>query len=221
MKKYLSRYLFLMIVLLISGCTTAPPEYFSYDYPEINRTGTYHKVRKGETIWRIAKSYNVPIDEIIRSNRIPNVAQIEENQLILIPGASAAKHIYIDMDDKKDEFVWPVKGRVISYFHDEKDGRLNKGIDIKCEEGTAVKATRTGKVVFADYMTGYNHTVILDHDDGFYSVYSQNSKLLVKLGDLVFKNEQIARVGRNDRLAFLHFQIRKNFKESNPLHYLP
>ena len=57
------------------------------DQPGTTQRGIYHKVQKGETFWRIAKAYQVDIDDIVRSNNIPNVARIEENQLIFIPRA--------------------------------------------------------------------------------------------------------------------------------------
>ena len=92
---------------------------------------------------------------------------------------------------------------------------------ILVKEGDMVKAARTGRVVFADYLSGYGYTVILDHSDGLYSVYAKNSKLLVKLGESVLRSKDIARVGRSGSLAYLHFQIRKKSIEDNPLYYLP
>ncbi|MCA9408016.1 MAG: M23 family metallopeptidase, partial [Candidatus Omnitrophica bacterium] len=91
----------------------------------------------------------------------------------------------------------------------------------KAKAGEFVKASRSGTVVFADYLTGYGNTLILDHQDDFYTVYSKNSKLLVRLGDVVKRNDPISEVDKNENLAFLHFQIRKNAKEENPLFYLP
>jgi murein DD-endopeptidase MepM/ murein hydrolase activator NlpD len=61
----------------------------------------------------------------------------------------------------------------------------------------------------------------LDHSDGFHSVYANNSKLLVALGELVLKNGTLAHVGHSRNLAYLHFQIRKKSVEDNPLYYLP
>ena len=75
--------------------------------------------------------------------------------------------------------------------------------------------------IFADHLMGYAYTVIVDHLDGYFSVYSQNIKLLVKLGDFVFKGDELARVGSNGKAPFLYFEIRKNGKADNPLYYLP
>ncbi len=191
------------------------------DTPKISREGTYHKVGVGETLWRIAKTYDVSIKKITRANNIPAAAKIEKNQLIFIPGADAVKEIVLDVEKAQNEFIWPVKGKVVKYFHERRDGEINKGIDIRAQEGDMVKAARTGRVVFSDYLSGYGYTVILDHLDGLCSVYAKNSKLLVKLDQLVLRNTNIAQVGRSDSLVYLHFQIRKKSVEDNPLYYLP
>lgn len=207
----------------VSGCVTVETQEEAsvrkYIRPE--RKGIYHKVKKGETLWRIAKTYDVPIKDIIRTNNIPKTAKIERNQLVFIPGADAVQEIYVDEDKTQNEFIWPVQGKVVGYFHQRREGRVNKGIDIRAQEGDMVKAARTGRVVFADYLSGYGYTVILDHLDGLYSVYARNAKLLVKLDEYVLKNKEIAQIGRSSDLAYLHFQIRKKSVEDNPLYYLP
>jgi len=193
--------------------------------PPISRErehGVYHKVGEGETLWRIAKTYDVAIGNIIRINNIPKAAKIEHNQLLFIPGADAIRAIVLDTDESQAEFIWPIKGKIIKYFHQrQKNGEIHKGISIQAQEGDTVRAARTGRVVFADYLSGYGQTVILDHLDGLYSVYARNAKLLVKLNELVLKSSGVAEVGASDHLAYLHFEIRKNSVEDNPLYYLP
>jgi lipoprotein NlpD len=183
--------------------------------------GIYHKVKDGETLWRIAQTYNVGIDEIVRSNNIPNAAHIEKNQLLFIPDADRARDAAPVEDTRKNEFAWPLKGKVISYFSQQSDSYLSNGIGIAASEGETVRASRAGRVVFADHLSGYAYTVILDHNDGYHSIYSQNSNVLVKPGDQVLKGDPLAQVGRNGDLAFLHFAIRKNARPDNPLYYLP
>ncbi len=215
---------FMVSAMLISGCSTfeVAPEYVYTELPEPDKNGVYHKVNVGETIWRIAKTYDVAIDDIIKANNIPNVAKVEKDQLLFIPGAYSQKKIILDTGDNKNEFVWPVKGKVIHYFHQRYGNQINKGIDIQAKDGAPVLAARTGRVVLADYLGGYGHTVILDHLDGFYSVYAHNAKLSVRLDELVLKNKEIALVGKNEnQLAYLHFEVRKNSIEDNPLYYLP
>ncbi len=207
----------------VGGCVSVQErkEYLATDLPEPDRSGIYHKVKKGETLWRVAKAYNVAIDDIIRTNYIPNAAKVEENQLVFIPGAHAPQEVLAEEDDTQDDFIWPLKGKVVGYFHDTNAGRFNKGIDIQAYEGETVKATRKGRVVFADYLSGYGYTVILGHTGDFYSIYARAAKVLVGLNDSVRQGEEIAQIGSADDLAYLHFEIRKGSMEDNPLYYLP
>ena len=97
------------------------------------------------------------------------------------------------MDNNKNEFIWPVKGKVVVYFNDPIGANtFSHGIDIQAQAGDTVQATREGDVILADYMSGYGQTVMIDHKDGFISVYARNARLLVKLGDHVYKGDPIA-----------------------------
>ena len=215
------KYSLIVALVFVVGCATVPPQQVKNKFPEPEKTGVYHKVKRGETLWRIATTYNVSIDDIIKSNDIPNVAQIEEHQLLFIPGAFATKEVIISQTDT-DDFIWPVKGKVIKYFHDRDGYRVNKGINIQVSEGTTIKAARGGAVVFSDFLTGYGYTVIVDHQDGLYSVYAQNAALLVKLGDKVSRGQDIGQIAKSDNdLAYAHFEIRRNSTEQNPFYFLP
>ena len=235
--RFPSPALFLLMALL-SGCATAEyptlpqvPERTAPDKIEpkpvvpqipVKPKGIYHKIVKGQTLWRIAKFYGVNVDDIIQSNNIPNAAAVEVNQLILIPGASEAKDIPAKaVDDKGQEFGWPIRGKIISYFNDHKGDATNRGIDIEAGEGDTVKAVREGTVVLADYVSGYGQMLFLDHGDGFISVYALNRKLLSRLGDHVYKGDPLAEVGRNGHRTLAHFELRKGSKAVNPLYYLP
>ncbi|MGE0269078.1 MAG: peptidoglycan DD-metalloendopeptidase family protein [Candidatus Omnitrophota bacterium] len=213
------------ILMLGGGCVSMEtvPEY-AVNVKEIEppkSNGIYHKVSKKETIWKIAKAYDVTISEIIESNNIPDMAKIEVDQLVFIPGAVKTREVLFSHEGKKEDFAWPIKGKIIGYFNQRNTQILSHGVDIKAARGDIVKASRSGKVVFADYLPGQSYMVIIDHQDGFYTVYSKNAKLLVKYGDHVNKSDSIAHVGEQDQLAYLHFEIRKNNKADNPLYYLP
>lgn len=215
----------LCLSVSLGGCMTVDTvPYHVVTDKEINLPkpkGIYHKVNKKETIWRIARTYDVTITEIVESNNIPNIAKIEVDQLVFIPGADREREVLTSGEDKKYDFAWPIKGKILRYFHQRTNDILSRGIDIKANRGDIVKASRSGKVVFSDYLPGQGYMVIIDHEDSFYTVYSKNAKLLVKYGDLVNKSDPIAQVGEQDQLAYLHFQIRKQNKEDNPLYYLP
>ncbi len=214
------RLIVFLSLLVVSGCVSSK-DVAHIEIPQPKIEGVYHKVMKGETLWRITKAYAIDIEDIIEFNNIPDAAQIEKNQLIFIPGAKKTIEIVLDKVEDTNDFVWPVRGKVITYFHQRKNNILSNGIDILTKEGQVITAARTGRVIFVDYLVGYGETIILDHSDGLYSVYANNAKVLVKLDQLVKKNNPISYPAVRKDLAYLHFEIRKNAQEDNPLHYLP
>ncbi len=207
-----------LFCLALSGCST-----ISQDGTQDKANGVYHKVKKGETLWRIAKIYDVDLDQLVQMNDITNSALIEKDQLIFVPGATQVKEVVgYQEDPNKDDFAWPVKGKVLHYYGQNKKTFLSQGIDIQVSQvDEPVLASRQGRVVFADYLMGYDHTVILDHEDGFLTVYTQNTQTLVQVGDLCSKGQPIAKVGEPGSTDFLHFEIRKNQQADNPMYYLP
>lgn len=242
MRKIVFQFSVLIVLAgFISGCATT--EYHPISIPPeqkvpVKKDGIYHKVGKGQTLFRIAKAYNLSIDEIIEANGIPNAAAIEVNQLILIPGAKQVQEIEITqpstaattdskgnvtpaIDLNKDEFAWPIKGKVIAYFNDHKGEAINRGIDIDASSEDTVKASREGKVVLSDYLGSWGYTVIVDHGDGFMSVYAQMAKTMVSKDARVLKGDAIGVIKQLGNKTLLHFQIRKGQVAVNPLYYLP
>lgn len=124
---------------------------------------------------------------------------------------------------QKDRFIWPVKGAITTGFGVNKDGVRHDGIDIKAAEGTPIKAADDGHAVYASDMKSYGNTVILKHNDNFYTVYAHNKANMVKNGDKVKKGAVIAAVGATGAAHFsqLHFEVRQGKKVRNPLFFLP
>jgi len=185
--------------------------------------GVYHIMEKGQTLWRISKVYGVSVETLMKINKITDPSRIKVGTPIFIPGARVKKDVPSTVQVEKEEtFSWPVKGRVISYFG-VGEGKNPRGIDIKTSEGTKVKASRSGTVVYARPLRGYGKVVILDHGDGYSTVYAYNSLLLVKEGDRVKKGEPIAIVSQfqGKSYAMCHFEIRKGNEAEDPLSYLP
>jgi murein DD-endopeptidase MepM/ murein hydrolase activator NlpD len=188
--------------------------------------GIYHRVERGETLWRIAKTYNVDLEKIVKINRIPDAARINSGQLIFIPDAKEKRRVvtYEELKKGEDTFIWPLKEKVISYYGAKKGNIKNKGIDIRTREGAKVVASRSGRVSFCDEkVKGYGKTIIIQHGDGYSTVYAHNSQILVKLGQWVKQGEVIARAGSTGRtsIPILHFEIRKKHQPQNPFYYLP
>ncbi|MDD5108973.1 MAG: LysM peptidoglycan-binding domain-containing M23 family metallopeptidase [Candidatus Omnitrophica bacterium] len=215
--------IFLLIILFVAGCSTVPP----YTGPVIPVStqavaGFHHRVEAGQTLWRISRLYNVDIDEILQANHIPEEAKIEIGQLLLIPNRNKPQNFAVKSSG--DDFIWPLKGRVISGFGLNYRNLMNKGINIQASVGSGVFATRSGRVVFyAANFGNFGKTIIIDHGDGLRSVYSRVSQVYVQLGEMVQSGSMIGSVGTStrDKNSYLHFEIRKGALPQNPLFYLP
>lgn len=212
-------YIFICSILLC-GCATVNP--ITTSAPQFTgMPGIYHCVEKGQTLWAISKMYGVDLEELAKVNRISDAAQVEINQLVFIPSRNKPQG---NADNySKEDFAWPIKGRVIATFGQVHNNMLNKGINILAKNPD-VFASRSGKVVFyAPAFKGYGKTIIIDHGDGFSSVYARNSEVFIKIGDSVEKGALIAKVGltAKDKNKYLHFEIRRWHIPQNPYYYLP
>lgn len=126
-----------------------------------------------------------------------------------------------------DKLPWPLQGEIIRAYGDYKGANKrvslhNDGIDISASIGTEVRCVDKGVVVFAGRNGGSGRVVIIDHQNGFYSIYSHNDHIKVALGDTVQKGSILALSGQSGltEVPCLHFEIRKDGKAENPLKYL-
>lgn len=214
------------LALILSGCASAPKVATVYPLQRPATGGVYHRISGGETLWRIGKSYNVEISKIAQVNRLKDPSKIVTGQLLFIPGAKKKMRISAQTSTavSKTGFIWPVKGKIVSYFGQKRHNILNRGIDILSYQGASVVASKNGVVSFCgDKVKGFGKTIIVDHGDGYSTVYAYNSQNLVKPGDRVNRSQVIAKVGKSSRSDkhTLHFEIRKRQKPKNPFYYLP
>ncbi|KGQ18303.1 Peptidase M23 [Lysobacter dokdonensis DS-58] len=114
---------------------------------------------------------------------------------------------------------WPVSGSLVArYGGPMPDGRTSQGVLIAAPAGTTVKAVADGRVVFADWMNGYGLILIVDHGNGYMSLYAHNDALLKDAGDAVKRGDGLASVGNSGgqgRTA-LYFELRRNGQPVNP-----
>lgn len=190
-------------------------------------TGITHTVRNGETVFSIARLYNIDVNDLARRNRLAPSGAVTPGQILLIqertpaPDARPAApvgHRTVSV------FAWPVTGTVIAPFGEHAGKRRNKGIDIAARQGTPVGASMNGTVVYCDpAMKGFGKTVIIDHGDNYQTVYAYADDILVKTGDTVRQHEPVAVVGMTGRATqpSLHFEIRKNGEPIDPRCCLP
>ncbi len=215
-------------MILFTGCATTGTQTVSTrPLPTPYQQGIYHTVLRGETLWRIAKAYNADLKSIIDTNNLSDPSRIDVGQKVFIPGArtkvSTTLRTTTSLESRKG-YIWPLKGTVITYFGSKADGVTSKGIEIAKESGHVVVASRAGDVVFCDdKVKGLGRTVIIDHNNGYSSVYAYNSENLVECGDHVEQNQPIAKVGDSGRAkhSSLHFQIRRGHEPQDPFYYLP
>ena len=120
----------------------------------------------------------------------------------------------------KGQLNWPTQGKVKALFgKSRKVGRLKwNGIIIKASEGKNVRAISHGRVAYADWLRGYGMLMIIDHGDGYMSLYGHNQALYKETGEWVEAGDLVASVGSTggQQSAGLYFEIRHNGKPSNP-----
>ena len=102
-------------------------------------------------------------------------------------------------------------------------GRLHSGVDLAVPEGTPVRASDNGKVILAENSgDGYGNYIILDHGNGFKTLYGHNSALCVSVGDIVSQGDLIAYSGNtgNSTGPHLHFEIHLDDEKVDPERFL-
>ncbi|MEH6561686.1 MAG: peptidoglycan DD-metalloendopeptidase family protein, partial [Marinobacter sp.] len=124
----------------------------------------------------------------------------------------------------RNKLPWPAQGKVLSRFGDKyAEGKLRRnGLLIQTGEGADVKAIHYGRVVFANWLRGFGLITIIDHGDGYMTLYGHSSSLFTSPGDWVAAGEAIAQAGRTggtDTPA-LYFEVRHNGKPDNPGRWL-
>ncbi len=120
----------------------------------------------------------------------------------------------------KGTLQWPVHGKIITRYGElKKGGKLkSRGITFASAAGTEVHAISSGTVVYADWFRNLGLLLILDHGDGYMSLYGYNEVLLKQTGDRVGRNNPIARAGDTggQQQSGLYFEIRRGGDPLNP-----
>jgi septal ring factor EnvC (AmiA/AmiB activator) len=118
---------------------------------------------------------------------------------------------------------WPLSGTLLAgYGGTMPGGGTSSGLLIGASSGATVKAVANGKVVFADWMNGYGLILIIDHGNGYMSLYAHNEALLRDAGDDVKRGDAVASVGNsgNQSRPGLYFELRRNGQPVNPSTWL-
>ncbi len=123
----------------------------------------------------------------------------------------------------RGRLAWPLQGKVVSGFGaSDESGRRSSGMLLAAKTGSAVHAVSHGRVAFADWLRGYGLLLIVDHGDGYLSLYGCNEALLKDVGDWVDAGETIATSGASggQKAAGLYFELRAKGQAVDPRGWL-
>lgn len=201
-------------------------------------TGMVHKVKRGETVYSIAKKYDVSAQQIINwpfnSYANDETFELAAGQVLVVPdGVKSAEILW---DPKRyvaqrtpdagpgagggvGQFIWPTSGNITQryvWYH--------RALDIANSGGPNVAAADNGRVIVAGWPDnfGYGNRVMIDHGNGFVTLYGHLAQIFVTTGQTVRQGDAIGKMGSTGRSTgtHLHFEIRQGGAILNPLDYL-
>jgi septal ring factor EnvC (AmiA/AmiB activator) len=127
----------------------------------------------------------------------------------------------------KGRLGWPSEGDVMTLFGRQKHPKFEtyvqrKGIEIRAVQGSLIRSVFEGVVAFADWMRGYGLLAIVDHGEGYFTLYAHASKLLVSVGDVVRGHQPIGEIGDTGLTgqSTLYFELRQGGEALDPLQWL-
>ncbi len=182
---------------------------------------TSHRKSRKQLLARLDKDINnqqLTLDDLESSrSRIEELLSSLGELLADIP---AGPEMHKPFGELKGKLPWPVKGDFRARFGASRNqGDLTwNGVVIKADYDTQVRAVSNGRVAFADWLQGYGFITIIDHNDGYMSLYGYAQELYKEVGDWVEASEVIASVGDSggQETSGLYFEIRKQGKPVNP-----
>jgi murein DD-endopeptidase MepM/ murein hydrolase activator NlpD len=194
--------------------------------------GVYHQVGGGDTLDAIAATYKVEPAALINyplNNVDPETLQISAGQWLIVPGGTKpyvprtvvaySGPIPEEASSGTGVFGWPAAGQITQGYWDR-----HRALDVGAWQGAPVVAADSGYVVAAGWDdSGYGRIVVIDHGNGFQTLYAHMEVYYVEVGDSVAKGEQIGEVGStgNSSGPHLHFEVHQNGIQRNPFGFLP
>ena len=161
--------------------------------------------------------------ELLNSKQLLAKLVAEEENLVVdlqrIVTLSQQSAELVGLKKLKRKLSWRIKGKISHSFGSRKHGYLKwKGILLAASVGKQVKAIHNGTVLFSDWLKGYGLVTVLDHGEGYMSLYGHNQALLKSVGDRVETGEPIALVGQSggQNQSGLYFEIRRDGQAVNP-----
>jgi murein DD-endopeptidase MepM/ murein hydrolase activator NlpD len=199
-------------------------------------TGILHKVQKGDTVNSIAKRYDASAQGIVDYpyNTFVNdeTFDLAIGQTVVVPdGVKPAEVLWSPLARVKQitpnagtvvasgQFVWPTGGTITQRF-----AWYHKGVDIANNAGPGVLAADAGTIVVAGWPdnSGYGNRVVIDHGNGYKTLYGHLAQVYVTAGQTVKRGDAIGKMGSTGRSTgtHLHFEVIKSGAYLNPLNLL-
>jgi murein DD-endopeptidase MepM/ murein hydrolase activator NlpD len=193
-------------------------------------SGVYHTVVEGDTLESIAEQYKAQVEDMIsyEGNYMQEPYTVTVGHKVIVPGGRKpykVRHVVawsgpIPEGAKRGTgiFGWPMTGWISQRYHE-----YHPAADIAGSEGTSIKAADSGYVaVVGRNDTGYGRYVLIDHGNGFQTLYAHLSVLFVEVGQSVGKGQTIGLCGSTGKSTgpHVHFEIKLNGVRRNPLIYL-
>ncbi len=214
----------------LTVCTTKVVEYIEkIDYETVKTEnpkqykGIDSVITKGvegeaETVAEVVYENGYEVGRTILSQNITKQPVTQEISVGTMSASTANKSISY----RDGIYCWPVNGGTISTYMG--DGRGHKGIDIAAPKGTVIFAAEAGTVETASYgwNGGYGNWIVINHGNGYKTVYAHQSNLLVSAGQYVSRGDPIGQVGNtgNSFGNHLHFEVRYYGSYMNPMNYV-
>lgn len=206
-----------------------------------DRDGFFVYVNEFDTIELFSQAYKCDKSDIIKANALADTA-LDGISELFIPEAIPMAVIETEAYGEKAfssvgeggtgafysaSLIYPVAAEITSPFGLRNDPftgqeRIHNGMDFPVEEGTAILASGSGRVVFADEMRGYGTTLVIDNGGGYSTLYAHCSALLAAADDFVKRGQPVALSGSTGRATgpHLHFEIRHNNIPVDPEFFL-
>jgi murein DD-endopeptidase MepM/ murein hydrolase activator NlpD len=208
-------------------------------------SGVTHTVRSGDTVIKIANTYDAEADDVIAFNRLKNDgSDIVVGETLVIPGGTKqAAPTYVASNPTPvvsnpikqvvapppsvqtpagSGYIWPTSATIVTQYY----GWRHTGIDIAGPAGSALYAARSGEVIKSQcgWNGGYGCHIIIDHGGGVQTLYAHalTDGLLVGVGEQVTQGDTIALMGSTGRSTgpHIHFEVRVNGQRVNPYQYI-
>jgi len=183
-------------------------------------------VQSGDTGLSLAHRYQISWQRIISLNHLQPPYRLREGMKLILPTASLKSHSEDSRDNHLNvkQIVGGAQGSVIRHYGRTDNGHVNNGLDIAASIGSPIFATEDGHVAYTGtHISVLGGVILIQHAQGWTSVYGHLDKIKVKQGDFVRKGEVIASAGEsgNTPRPQLHFEIRHGLKAVNPARLLP